>query len=75
MSRFLTEFKKTATKTFCVSESMEKTRVTIFSPNYFRECFKAWNACMELYGVSNGDYFEGITCKCENVSNKVIFSN
>jgi len=38
--------------------------LTVFSQNYFRGCFKTWNACREMYVVSDRDYFEGVKFKC-----------
>jgi len=55
--RFLTNLKKTATKTLLYEVYVENDRVTVFSQNYFRGCFKTWNAGRELYAVSNRLFF------------------
>jgi hypothetical protein len=45
---------------------MDKTTelLTVFSQNYLKGYLKTWNACRELYVVSDGDFFEGVACKC-----------
>jgi hypothetical protein len=44
----------------------------VLSQSDFMRCFKAWRAHMGWYVAADGNYFEGMTSRYNNLVNKML---